>query len=297
MSLEKNTEAHSERPCDDLQLIEGVGPAYAKALYDLGVCHFADMARFKTVDALHQALRDASSSIPLSKIENAGGEHGNWLEQAHLLARQSAHGCEESGEPQQDDPLQWREHAFFTLTFERRRKGDELEWRTKIYRQQNGGAEVELSGISDAWTAWIWEHAGLPEAERPINLEPAGHTTPPPQSAPSKPEIQITSLDVKPVQSEKQVIATIRGEVVGGDKTATAVSPPLHIALLLTNTETDQSIESAFGSTHPDDAQFHSEFIIALPQVGRYQLHAIAYHPRKNATAALYEGPILNIVP
>lgn len=78
----ENMNAATGGGLDNLEELEGIGPGYAKALYEIGVRRFADLSQFKDPEQLRQALLDQTGTdVPLGKIEK-----GDWIGQANILA-------------------------------------------------------------------------------------------------------------------------------------------------------------------------------------------------------------------
>ena len=295
---------------DDFQEIEGVGPAYAKALYKIGVSVFADLARFSTLAELQQVLLEKGGvNVPIWKIENQKGEKGDWLQQAGKLAqfaKNNGSSSEADAKRRTDD---WREHAYFTLKFEHKTDEDgQKRWRTWIYREQNGGKEVELPGITDRWVHWILDHANLPpnlmSQAKAISLVEVEKAPVPEEPVPAKRRLTIKSLklhvsDQSDKKPQKQIAANLQFEVSGFDDAQTSVSLPLHVELLLVNSETNhtQLVASDRIQLEQQVNNYSSQLQFALPKLGHYQMHCVLFLPTISELAAHYQGPMLNIIP
>lgn len=76
--LRQRSEWKPQREADDLTLINGIGERYARALNDLGITSFAQLARQDPVE-LSQRM---NSSVSAERIRNQ-----NWIGQARQYSR------------------------------------------------------------------------------------------------------------------------------------------------------------------------------------------------------------------
>ena len=305
MKSGNNKGAVTKRECDDLQMIEGVGPTYAKALIKIGVRLFADMSRYKTLGELQKALADkANTNVPISNLKNERGDKGDWLKQAADLVQESKGGSQSMAK---NDG--WQEHAYFTLIFEQlehKPEDGQSEWQIIGHRQQNGGKDFRAEGINSDWIDWIWEHANLPPDLTPLaNNEPM--IKPNTSVAPASIEAQtqrkefhllVNSLDLAADDNER-VNVTLKATISGSlDEEKTSSSLQAQIVLLLVNEKNYQSTQAVFDQKKIKigTKKFTSRHYFPLPHLGRYQVHCLVYFPAISGLAAHHRGPILNVV-
>src|SRR5205085_9362692 len=86
MSLERNnvTSGDDESARDDLKKIARIGQAYAKALYQIGIRRFADLAQYTPQELSQALLEQAGVRVKAEKIASE-----DWIGQARRLAQQA----------------------------------------------------------------------------------------------------------------------------------------------------------------------------------------------------------------
>jgi hypothetical protein len=308
---------HAENSRDDLGTINGIGPKYAEALYQVGIRHFADLARYSP-EALSAALAEKTDAkVPPERIEA-----NDWIGQANVLAQQTSSGhrpFEENADEADVPEKKWHEHAYFSLKFEYLSgEPDQQTWRTHIYREQNGGEELKVDGIAETtrWVNWILDKANLPdvvdylpeEVETPAKTEAA---TPDSAEAKAEPAIpEPTTIEILDIQlseagpsldiPEKRLMAEVRFQLSGAEaETLTADRLPYRVevhAIDLNSQETNL-VASGRGELQPQVFEYANQQKFPIPETGRYELHSIVLLLPPGALATYYRGPIVNIVP
>jgi predicted flap endonuclease-1-like 5' DNA nuclease len=159
---------------DDLQKISGIGPKFAKALYQIGINSYTDLVQHTPEQLASLLTQQGNVKIAPERIE---ADH--WLEQAQVFVAESYDldsdldieevdtrplsetAAEELAIGQK--PQEWHQHAGFSLFFDYIvHNADEREWQTRLYHEETGN-EVLLEGTDTAvWANWVEKQANLP---------------------------------------------------------------------------------------------------------------------------------------
>jgi hypothetical protein len=320
METEGNVEAMADaESADDLKMINGIGPVYAKALREIGIRRFEDLAGY-TAQELSKALREqAGAKVQPERIEAA-----DWVGQAQELAEQKRAECTspnhpvEPAEPAEEEPRAsaWRQQAGFSLFFDQvgEEEGNQ-EWRTRVYHDESG-EETSFSETEPAsWVKWIIERAELPAVEEPVPAEPEITTEPAPAlpnvveaGEPEPQTTQIQILDVHVAESgpssgvpEKRIMAEVHFHLAGpGAEELTEQEPPFRVEVHAVNLESGDSdlVASERRQLQSHTFDYVTKQSFPIPELGRYELHSIVLLlPPGEMIAHHYEGPTFKVVP
>ena len=312
MGINDNDSASAGNVRDNLGIIKGIGPKFAEALSQIGIRRFADLTDY-TPDTLSEALLNrASVKVSPERIES-----NNWIGQARELAEAAK---EELPPPEPESTTAnkpdetWHEHAYFSLKFEYMSDEDgQKTWQTHIYREQDGGEEVEFPGIDDppTWVKWILDRANLPDVAKlpptkpevgaPAETEATILPTPATQE-----EVRIKILDVQLSEAEpksalagKHLMTEVRFQVLGAQvEMNTADSYPLQIEVQIVNLESEASnlITSEEDQFQPQTYTKTQQFLI--PEVGHYELQSQVVLLLPNGKVpAVHKGPRFRVKP
>jgi hypothetical protein len=280
-------------PQNDLQAIEGIGPSYAKALKEIGVNNYADLAKYYSLSDLQQDLFEkAGVDVPLWKIENTRGKEGNWLHQARNLVKVS-----DKNQPTTiiDEEVshsdEWEEYVSFMVFFESKNiNGGEQVWQTRTYKTENGEIQ-EFPGVEpSAWVNWIYEQAQLPatlktDSKEAIDIKIIGV------------ELQEDSLSNI---LERKLIADVCFEISGPKSshlTEQQQSFLIEMWLIELDELTGHQIAVIDSRFIPNTLKYTREAIFDMPPPGRYEFRVILLLHPPNEKLVTYIGPIINIVP
>jgi hypothetical protein len=289
---------------DDLQSINGIGPAYARALDAAGIHRFADLARYRSAADLRQTLLEsANTDVPLWKIEGH-----DWLGQARKLAQPSElsesdihNPSQKASQPKPTTADGRRQQAGFSLFFDYLLKEDEEKvWQTRAYHDESGEEKLFSGRESEQWVSWILEKTGVPEAA--ALPEPELVFLAPPVD--EEPRLDILAVDVR---ESRPTFGILKGELCAevklqlwGDETETSPAEyPLRLELYLVNltNRATNLVASAEMLLSSEEDQGQTEMTFDFPETGRYELHTIALLLPPHNQLAVHQGPVITIIP
>lgn len=296
MENKNNGVTADDRGSDDFYQIHGLGEKSIAALHNNGIFHYADLAGF-TPKILAKMLHKAGVQIYAKTIEK-----GNWIGQAKELAKRQAISPELEDVSASRSNSEWREHAYFSWTFESRDSKDgQKEWQMRVYREQNGGDKIETklpcTIEPTAWVNWILEKANLPEEIVP-------YTAVSPKLPPLQ-EPQVTILDISLSDSASRDEAMLAFEIIfwlSGDeaKALAAESAPYQIDAYVIDRESGAENQFDFteNQLHPGKEAYAVRNVFPMPQLGQYKLKSVLTFPRPSgAIIAQADGPTFGVVP
>lgn len=317
-SMNKNLlNHHSGENHDDFHRINGIGDVVAKALYDLGICTFRDLANFSPED-LADLLKMKSKTPHIIRKEK-------WIEQAQKFSDESQmnHSDFSSGSSATDyqdlpsgsdatpsvAPLEpgsdnLEEVANFFVSFIR--MVDEKELKTKVYHSESGKEELWEGIAMNRLIEWMLDQADiLPEK---VSAEPSQQTRQIEEPVLSK-EIQLTINDLL-VTHVREVVSEFGGiapglvrvenylEITGAQAfDLTYEHAPFAEEIYLFNTETNQTeLAAKFqDELSPDVLTYPIQQDFAIPPSGRYQLYVMVRLLPPMIAVAQLQGPILSV--
>ena len=316
--MEENKESRAK---DDLRAINGIGPKFAKALNQIGIVRYVDLAQHTAVSLSELLAEKTKLKISPDRIEK-----DDWLGQAGKLAAETA--PESSSSPTKlsaaldtDDPIiasEWRQHAGFSLFFdyevdpEGKQNWQTRIWQTRVYHDESG-EQVELSGIKpDTWGSWIIEKAQLPVQITAVppeeNVEPAAAEVDEDlELAEARLEIldvQVSEMGASETLPQKHLRAEVRFQLSGSNLSRLVTQktglPSVRLNVQAVDLETGLTdlIETSNLPLQADVYEYVSELELPLPKIGNYELHHdLSLDLSMGAINAHYEGPVLKVIP
>jgi hypothetical protein len=303
---------------DDFRQIKGIGETIDRALHDLGIHRFSDLARY-TPDTLANALHDKVSFISPQRIEKDG-----WIPQAKTLSgsadtqplpQPDAPGLQNWGstgnshKPQKKkNPSGWRELADFFVSFGESSDTGEPRLKTRAHYSQ-ADQLMEWDGIATTeLLQWMVTQGSLPLGQ----TQAAASPPPPQESQPvdeigDNPPLAISNLWVSQVDlaahaHESAPERRIRVDASIGyaqDESLLALpNAAVSIDIFLVNLETNQSIfiENPAFSLTPEPEAHDFQYDFPVPPPGRYQLYLLARYSPHKKKIALQQGPVVRVI-
>lgn len=326
--MDKSDQIPEEQPyhSDDFQQIKGIGKSIAQALNELGINDYAELAQF-TPQKLSELLKPMVAFISAQRIER-----DNWLDQARILAGEkktrinmqseksplTAPGGEDNIDESHQKTIpgrrqeSWREVADFFVSFGYAvdSAGDE-QMQTKVHHSQ-ADLPHQWDGIAiDELTRWMLSQANLPGPQE-IREEGRGETSPSIEASSAKAEEESTSLilsnlwvsQVKApalVQSQTpQGLVRVEGNLIIAGKDACNLSyerNPFIIEIYLVNLQTKQSeiVANYSGHLSPEVLSYEIQQDFPIPNVGQYQLFAVARSLPPRIITTHLQGPVIRV--
>lgn len=297
---------YKEKNVDDLEAIHGIGSGYAKALNQVGIYNYSDLAQQSAAEIAAVLTEKTNVKVNQERIESA-----DWIGQAKKLAREN--GPEKEAQidhelvrrESEETIVKRRQYAGFSLFFDFvEYESGSTEWQTRLYHEESG-LEASIPQIEqDAWAEWIINNANLPSITDSIAIEekPAGKT-----ARPSRPrhrykvELTIEEMKILPATSavpDSYVVEVLF--VISGEDAATVTSHkiPYHVEIQTLNLEAfavEHFVESGKLNLMPDMFEYGVSLKLPMPNIGRYELQAIIYVDSPAEMIAYYTGPTINI--
>jgi hypothetical protein len=308
MNRDANEVALAIYEAEDLQRITGIGPKFARALYQIGINHYADLLQYTPEQLASLLTQQAKVKVTPERIEA-----DQWLEQARALVVEPAtldfglHSEEGDTRPLSAaiptvSPPEWHQYAGFSLFFDYiAHSATKQEWQTRLYHEETG-REALLSGTETAiWADWIDKQASLP---RPAVEEESGRG----ETLLWRKGANATDFDLQIIEvtvsasaeTEESCDVHIHFVLSGADTIKlTSQRVPYQIELqtldLAANT-INQRLESEITHLQPAISDYNVRRALPLPNPGRYELQTTIYIHSPAERAACYTGPTLNIV-
>jgi hypothetical protein len=302
---------------DDFQRINGIGSIVAKALYDLGICTFRDLANFSPED-LADLLK--MKSITAHRIRKE-----RWIEQARKFADESQMNMPEfSGGSSTTDsqdispeseatpsPVRpetgsenLEEVANFFVSFIR--MAGEKELKTKIYHSESGKEELWEGLAMNRLIEWMLDQADiLPEQ---VSEEPVQQTKPFEVPVLSEAiqlsinELLVTHVRVPVTEFGGMAPGLVRVEsrleLTGAQALGlTYERVPFAEEIYLFNIETSQTelVAKYQDQMSPDVLTYPIQQDFAIPPSGRYQLYVMVRLLPPMIAVAQLQGPLLRV--
>jgi predicted flap endonuclease-1-like 5' DNA nuclease len=304
---------HTDQLDDNLELINGIGPAFARALNQIGIVNFRDLTRFSPEELSKMLFEQAGTKVPAERIIA-----DRWIEQAQALAKSSrtTEPCDASVANSAaknaveriavPDQARRRQYAGFSLFFDEVfEQGDsQSRWQTRVYHDESG-EEVQIPGIdTDSWVNWILDRAKLPVEAQALPKE----TKPTVSAGPWEGEgVQLEILDVhleevptrlgdRGKTADTEVHFRLQGANV---ESLTALRAPYEIEIHMVDLAkgTSELVASERCHLRPGAVEYARRLRIPVSKVGRYELHTIVQLCPPYETTVYRTGPILNVVP
>lgn len=313
-------------PGDDLKKIKGVGQSIEKALNDLGISRFSDLAKL-TPEELVRLLKPKVAFVSIHRIES-----NDWIGQAQELAREEigrvsfqpdtnesilseVEISDDVGKepPAPSHPVAWQELADFFVSFGLNISPEgEEQIQTKIHHSQ-ADKSAQWDGFAiDQLVEWMVDQANLTPSIRTespdkyISTSELSLAKEPEEGQPDA-QIYVTDLWV----SEARIPITMSGQ--GSPPRLKAVSKLIiegSAALELTRDETPFTVEYFLVDTQthktelvatrrerlvPDTLTYDIEQDFPIPQPGRHQLYVVARLSPPAILATHVQGPVIRV--
>lgn len=303
--MAKNNDSGLElKAQNNLEAIEGIGPFYAKLLNKVGIHSFADLAKYDSLDYLHQELIDkAGVDVPIWKIENKGGQKGSWLHQAIEMQKDRIKNHPPTKEKGAID-IEWDEYVGFMIFFDSKTDDEgERVWRTRTYMTENNGEGDIFHGVEPkGWVDWIFKQAQLPNRLTAFLREFEAST--------KNTEILDTivvknlkvELNVDPLSSilKRKLNVEVQFEISGTDFSRLIENRSsflIQIWLIELDDMSGNQVATIEGRFDPDMLVYTRKTIFSMPAPGRYELRTILLLTPPYEKLESYSGPIFNVVP
>ncbi|MGD8855192.1 MAG: hypothetical protein PVG33_02610 [Chloroflexota bacterium] len=278
--------------CDDLELIEGIGPRYAKALHEAGIHRFTQFGSYNSAQVLHQEIFEKTGvNVSAERIENE-----KWIEQAAKI---------------------WQQLAGFTVFFEyyKSKSKNEFRWQIRTYHNESGNQEEFRDVNRHTWVDWIhrqvkeWnaENPELPQLEQP---EPIIGTSEEKErvldSAPSETELKILKFQVAKIEpltanAPTRLLATVDFELTGTEAADLAKShTPYRIEVFAVDLKRNarKLVAVEIGAMEPGKLRYTCERQFPVPiATGRHQMISTARVLPPGEATATREGRIIIVSP
>jgi extracellular elastinolytic metalloproteinase len=283
----------SAEGADDLQLINGIGPAIERRLHGAGIHTYAQLAAL-TAD-------DLAAQLSLSGMAARNIVKHDWIGQArNLTAAAPVPAVLEAADLVEEETSSRRHYATFTV--ELLLSEDGAVRRTRVQHIQEGEQETWAGWEDGRLVRFFVEHADLPQRS--------------PEPAPSEEGglrreadvlIEVNEVDIVPIAGDTQgesveverLSAEINFQLFGlGASRAAAERMPYFVHLLAHMPASGETIVLAAiqGQLNPGQMDYSGEVDCAPPAVGRYQLLATVVLSDYNAVGAMV-GPPLTVIP
>jgi extracellular elastinolytic metalloproteinase len=282
---------------DDLQLINGIGPALERQLHRAGIRTYAQLAAL-TPD-------DLATQLGLGVLAARNLVKQDWIGQARALASHAAPA--EAGPTtleaarSEPDAAPGRQH-YATFTVELLLGEDGGVRRTRVRHIQEGEQETWAGWEDGRLVRFFVEHADLPRRESDLAM---GAQAGPQREADLL--IEVSDVEVEPVAGEEQagtteverLHATMSFQVFGlGASRAATEQTPYFVHFLAHMPANGETIVLAAiqGQLQPGQLDYTAQVDCAPPEIGRYQLLATVVLSDYNVVGAII-GPTLKVVP
>ncbi len=314
---------------DDFRKIKKITQPVARALYELEIRRYADLAAL-TPGILADLLR--AKNVPFVSAQRI--EREDWIGQARLLVEKQAENAAlaeqvapvAGADPSQDAPClenqparparhDWRELADFFVSFGEQISADgKAKRKTKAHFSQ-GDLPFERDGIATGeLIQWMLSQAGLTAAESPelgtdTPASPVKPETPPMVEAHAEIHKQeeepglltVSNLWVSQANqpSPSQRMVRVEADVNVSAEAAIFLTEPISfmISIYLVNTQTNGSIfiETSTITMSQGELPYAFKHDFPVPPPGRYQLYLLAGLPSAGKAPILQQGPIVRV--
>lgn len=300
MTANEESVSLSERQGDDLQAISGIGPRFAKALQQVGIYRYSDLAEISAGDLSTTLANTTGIRVSAERIEA-----DDWIGQARKLAAAEPTPAAVTGNepaPAAAVESQLHQHAEFSLFFDYLTlDSGEQEWQTRLYHAESGQEALLTGTDATKWSRWILKHAKLPASDQPPAEDEAEETAAPERSVhPYNVKLKITGVEVASHEEGEQYDVAVQFMLVGPDANLVAGERiPYAVEVQTINLAAGaigQFVESEQLHLQPDQVEYTVRHTLPMPDRGRYELHTIVYVDTPADMSAYHTGPTLNIV-
>jgi hypothetical protein len=300
-----NTESGAK---DDLQTIKGIGKSIARALDELGIQSYAELAGCDPADLLEML----SGKLPSIAIQRASPE--SWIQEARELVGEDRSDMAFNPENPPDeawDPTEnnaraeetrtgWLEIADFFLSFGYEEDDDGVSRLMTRAHHSQADQQMEWQGIPTADILhWLSEQAQLPllasDSEPSLMREDSARTIRVTLSHVWVSEVRVPASRRPGVESS---LLRVSGNLnLSGQASQDYVQDRLEYAvdILLVNTATNRPALVATYTSHlsPEKLSYQIQQDFKVPGTGRYQLYLMARLPPPAEAVKFVQGPII----
>jgi hypothetical protein len=300
-----NTESEAK---DDLQTIKGIGKSIARALEELGIQSYAELAACDPADLLEML----SGKLPSIAIQRATPEA--WIQQARDLAGEDSSGTPYNSENppiEAWDPTEnnsraeetrtgWLEIADFFLSFGYEEDEDGVSRLMTRAHHSQADQQIQWQGIPTADILhWLSEQAQLPllasDSEPSWMSEDSAGTIPVSLSQVWVSEVRVPASGR--TGAEWSLLRVSGNLNLSGQASERYVQNQLEYAvdILLVNTASNRPSLVATYTSHlnPGKLSYPIQQDFKVPGTGRYQLYLMARLPPPAEAVKFVQGPII----
>jgi uncharacterized short protein YbdD (DUF466 family) len=307
-----------------LSQITGIAKRTAQAMYEIGIHDYADLIRYlkqHSPEQFSQALKEHGVNRGPGLIDTK-----MWMKQAQLLSQaEETSSTPLKGEVQTAELLpkpltiqEPRDHGrVFTVSFDTAKDdtGKQISV-IRVYDESNGGKEAIFQGdLADSWVNWILERANLLSAMKPITLDvETDHESLPIETTTTEAAVfeelndfllEITDVHVSVIGRklaipEKKIKVEIAFQLSGADAEKLTLQTIFFRSEVYAINLSDGfpiQIGAREDQFEPHVFGYSYQFEVAIPAVGRYELHSVVHLLPSNELRAYHQGPIIKVTP
>lgn len=287
---------------DNLQDIKGIGPDYERALQQIGVRTFAQLAAFEDAQQLHKVIERSGIEIAPWKIEKYG-----WIDQAKARGNTPKSRSENEKEitSNHNQAISFEEHTAFIVSFDRHiSKNGEESWSIIVTHAET---EKPLTQFSmpyrtdpSAWIKDVFEEAekteksNIPENELVVTHAPliiAGK------------QLNLVDVYVTPSSTavpQRELNVRVDFQLLGSEvETWIEEMPSCRLELFLLDIERHAAELVAFTQKRlePGILVYEISEVIPIPSPGKYELYTLLFTLPPTEMMVTRQGPKINVVP
>jgi len=305
-----------------LTQIIGIARKTAQAMYEIGIHNYADLIEYLD----HHTAEEFSAALKAHGVNRPPGliDREMWIKKAEMLSQLEKitppppKAEAEPEEKPKESCREAREHAaVFTVSFDiGKDDSGELVLSITVYNESNGGEEAIFQGTDAApWVNWILGRANLPFIMKPITPQVEVTKEPPSVEAQaavqpipgeqydvlleiSDPKISVIGPTLS--VSEKRLKAALNIKLSGSDAerlTMQGVSFRTEMYTINLNDGFPRHVGSKEDRFKPHVFGYSYQFEVAMPVVGRYELHSLVRLLPSGELKAYHRGPIMRVTP
>lgn len=299
----ESTNKDIEDKRDNLQDIKGIGPDYERALQQIGVLTFTQLAAFEDAQQLLKALERSGIEIAPWKIEKY-----SWIDQARAKVNnpKSRPEIKKAIASNHNQAIPSEEHAAFIVSFDRHiSKNGEDSWLMVVSHAET---EKPLTQFSmpyrtnpSAWIKDVFEEADktekshLPENELVVTHVPL-----------TKANKQLNLVDVYVTPSstdvpQRELTVRVDFELLGSEVETWIEEMPfcrLELFLLDLERHAAELVTSTQKKLQPGILAYEISEDIPIPSPGKYELYTLLFSlPPTEMMMVTRQGPKINVVP
>lgn len=279
----------SENNNDDLEKINDIGPAFAKALHAVGISTFTELAAHTPEELARIITENTDNKVTPERIKTK-----NWIQQAKDLS--------------------WKPYAEFSVFFDYRldkeghKQWHTRVWKTRTYYNDVSGQTEEFDGIETGkWVNWILDKAKLDVERLPQSLQKSMSGVSEKETAPEEPNNPPVSIEIQDItlyptdrHSKNTITADIRLKLSGHNHEE-LLEKQASFQLEIHTVNLQNGIAKQVGLVRRQFEPDKPEYIISLEfpipeELGRYELQTFVFllPPEKGI---FFKGHTFKVVP